>query len=600
MRKLILLALLAIISNVFWAQNILDCIPVVKEINNQINQVVVGTNDGGAIIAWQDFRNGNNYNIYAQRVSDDGVLLWQNLITGKLICGGDSQKENLSMVSINGAGAIIAWQDSRNGNTDIYAQWIDLNGDIAMGWPAAGQAICTDPSIQSPPKMVEDGLGGAFVVWSDDRGGDSDIWVRHILSTGALGTEKRIQLETETQDQINPAITSDGANGAIIAYEQYNGADWDIYAQRIDPNNNNLWIAGGVPACIANLDQKNPSLVNDAVGSAIIVWEDYVNTTWDIYAQRVASVPATGAIQWTANGVAIMAIALDQIHPVIVAAGQYTAIIAWEHYLSATDSNIYAHMISGGAAGTTPTLPWGTPVPVSTLDDSLQRNPQAVADGAGGIIVAYETGENLAANGYDIYANHLDAAGGFTGAGVTGGYVVCTWDTDQTKPMITYSPTATNNVIYAWLDKRNDPAAGIHDIYTLGEVAEIYTLNVYSTGYLQPPTDIYRNLVDTGFDTNHTFTSYDVNDLIGSYTPGPAPEGYYWVATPLLVYATDFTEANNWTYTITFVLEEDPLPILCLPIQRERFYQCRAHQPDNLRHEHGHNPDLCLYRLQLV
>ncbi|HPN40769.1 MAG TPA: T9SS type A sorting domain-containing protein [Candidatus Cloacimonadota bacterium] len=451
------------------------------DVNNQINQVVVGGNDGSAFIAWQDYRNGTNYNIYAQRASDSGVLLWNDTVTGKLICGGSSQKENLSMVAVNDGGAIIAWQDSRNGNTDIYAQWIDSSGEIAMGWPVSGLAISVDPSVQSPPKMVKDGNGGAFVVWSDNRGGDYDIHVRHILFNGTLGAEKSLQLAPEDMNQINPAITSDGDHGAIIAYEQYNGANWDIYAQRIDALNQNMWIDGGVPACIAANDQKNPSLVNDSVGSAIIVWEDNVNFTWDIYAQRVGSVPPTGAIQWTANGVAIMAIALDQIHPVIVAGAQYTAFIAWEHYLSATDSNIYVHKIFGGAAGTTPSLPWVAPIAVSTLHDSYQRNPQAVSDGSGGVIIAYETGENLAANGYDIYANHINQAGNFDGAGVAGGYIVCTWDTDQTKPMLAYSATAANGVIYAWLDKRNEPAAGIHDIYTLGTIApEEYTFSITS------------------------------------------------------------------------------------------------------------------------
>lgn len=562
MRKQILfIALLAILSSVFWAQNVLDCIPVVKEVNNQINQVVVGGNDGSAFIAWQDFRNGSNFNIYAQRVNDSGVLLWPNVTTGKLICGGSSQKENLSMVAVNDGGAIISWQDSRNGNTDIYAQWIDANGNIAMGWPVAGLAIVTDLSVQSAPKMVKDGNGGAFVVWSDARGGDSDIWVRHILPNGSLSTEKQVQLPSEALNQINPAITSDGDHGAIIAYEQYNGADYDIFAQRIDNNNNNMWIDGGVPACIANNDQKNPSLVNDSVGSAIIVWEDYVNFTWDIYAQRVASVPPTGAIQWTANGVAVMAIALDQIHPTIVAGAQYTAFIAWEHYLSATDSNIYAHKIFGGVAGTTPSLPWVSPVAVSTLHDSMQRNPQAVSDASGGVIIAYETGENLATNGYDIYANHLNQAGGFDGAGVVGGYVVCTWDTDQTKPMIAYSATATNDVIYAWLDKRNEAAVGIHDIYTLGVLAPEYTFTVTSHDATAPAgpdlgSEIYFN--GSPFATP-IYTGY----VFGA--PGNLPflSGTYSVVKPGWTGWTPptYTVVNDHNDAVDFLAHIETLPV---------------------------------------
>lgn len=562
-KQIILIALMAIISSVFWAQNILDCIPVVKDVNNQINQVVVGSNDGSAFIAWQDYRNGSNYNIYAQRASDAGLLLWDDNVTGKLICGGLSQKENLSMVTDIDGGAIIAWQDSRNGNTDIYAQWINSSGEPSKGWPVDGLAISTDVSVQSPPKMVKDGTGGAFLVWSDNRLGDFDIYIRHILSDGTLDPEKMLQLSTDPLDQINPAITSDGDHGAIIAFEQFNGSDWDIFAQRVDSMNNNMWIDGGVPACIANNDQKNPSLVNDSIGSAIIVWEDNVNFTWDIYAQRVASVPPTGAIQWTANGVAIMAIALDQIHPTIVAGAQYTAFIAWEHYLSATDSNIYAHKIFGGAGGTTPSLPWVAPIAVSTLHDSFQRNPQAVSDGSGGVIIAYETGENLAANGYDVYANHLNQAGGFDGAGVLGGYVVCTWDTDQTKPMLAYSATSPNDVIYTWLDKRNEESqAGIHDIYTLGVLAPeewTFTVSSHDVTDLAGPdiaSEIYFNGVP--FATP-VYTGY----VFGA--PGNLPflSGTYSVVSPGWTGWTppSYTVIADHNDAVDFLTHVDTLPV---------------------------------------
>ncbi|MDZ4181619.1 MAG: hypothetical protein U1B83_01985, partial [Candidatus Cloacimonadaceae bacterium] len=313
MRKLIpLFILLVMVSINLWAQNVLDCIPVVKEVENQINHVVVSANNGSAIIAWQDNRAGN-YNIYAQRVSDIGVMLWDEYETGKLVASGASNKINLDMISDNAGGAIIAWQDDRASNQDIYAIWIDEDGDVMHGWPATGKLICNDPSDQSAPKLTSDHAAGAFITWSDNRGGDYDIFVNRIYSTGLLDTNvngKRVQLLAESLNQVNPAIIYDGINGAIIAYEQYSGpGDYDIFAQRIGPDLENIWDNGGVPACIANQNQKNPRLVNDAVGSAIIVWEDYVNTTWDIYAQRVAN----NTIQWTANGVAIMAIALDQI-----------------------------------------------------------------------------------------------------------------------------------------------------------------------------------------------------------------------------------------------------------------------------------------------
>ncbi|MDZ4122404.1 MAG: hypothetical protein U1C33_08270, partial [Candidatus Cloacimonadaceae bacterium] len=328
MRKLFLLFILLVVLSIgLWAQNVLDCIPVVKTANDQINHVVISANDGSAIIAWQDGRIPGNSDIYAQRVSHDGHMQWQQHLTGKLIIGQANNQVNLDMVSDGAGGAIIAWQDDRNANWDIYATRIDANGVIYPGWGGTdGLLISNDPSDQSPPKLVSLGVDGAIITWSDARsisGGDYDIYAMRIhldatLTGDTNGT--RLQLAAEDLNQINPAITIDGAGGAIIAYEQLSITnDYDIYAQRIDSNINIMWAGGGVPVTTAGNDQKNPKLVNDAVGSAIIVWEDYVNTTWDIYAQRVYE----GAIQWTANGIAIMAIALDQINPVIVSAGLY-------------------------------------------------------------------------------------------------------------------------------------------------------------------------------------------------------------------------------------------------------------------------------------
>ncbi|MFB3896657.1 MAG: hypothetical protein ACE14V_10185, partial [bacterium] len=41
--------------------------------NNQYYPILVSDGSGGAIIAWQDYRNGN-YDIYAQSVTTDGFV----------------------------------------------------------------------------------------------------------------------------------------------------------------------------------------------------------------------------------------------------------------------------------------------------------------------------------------------------------------------------------------------------------------------------------------------------------------------------------------------------------------------------------------------
>ncbi|MCK4539487.1 MAG: hypothetical protein KAV42_11885, partial [Candidatus Krumholzibacteria bacterium] len=76
------------------------------------------------------------------------------------------------IVSDGAGGSIIVWQDNRNGDMDIYAQRIDSNG--AVLWTIDGVPICTATGEQSIPRITSDGAGGAVVTWQDLRSGIDD------------------------------------------------------------------------------------------------------------------------------------------------------------------------------------------------------------------------------------------------------------------------------------------------------------------------------------------------------------------------------------------------------------------------------------------
>ena len=67
-------------------------------------------------------------------------------------------------------GAIIAWQDGRNGdydNRDIYAQAVNSTGRLQ--WMVNGIPVCTEISSQIKPQLVLDGQNGMIVTWQDYR-----------------------------------------------------------------------------------------------------------------------------------------------------------------------------------------------------------------------------------------------------------------------------------------------------------------------------------------------------------------------------------------------------------------------------------------------
>ena len=371
--------------------------------SNQQQPQIVGDGSGGAIIAWQDYRSGSNYDIYAQRVNSSGAVLWT--ANGVSICTAAFDQLGIAMISDGIGGAILTWEDNRSNVVDcpdVYAQRVD-GGGVAL-WTAEGVSICNEANAQHGPRLASDGSGGAFITWYDRRAGDYDIYTQRVASGGAVQwTTNGMATCTMATDQLKPDICTDGAGGAIITWYDYRATtDFNIYAQRQGPDGAIVWAVDGV---VMNdnvaYDQLNPRIVSDGIGGAIIVWQDYVTgTTSDIYAQRVA---AAGAVQWTATGVIICTAAGNQTNPQIVTDGNSGAFITWEDYRDTADCDIYAQRIAADAAINWP----ATGYPICAAD-SNQTNLAMASDGNLGAVVAWQDYRN---GNYDIYTQGFDISG---------------------------------------------------------------------------------------------------------------------------------------------------------------------------------------------
>jgi hypothetical protein len=149
---------------------------------------------------------------------------------------------------------------------------------------------------------------------------------------------------------MRPTITCDGAGGAIVAWDDLRaGTNTDVYAQRLNAAGATLWATNGTLVCAAAKDQTRPTLCPDGNSGAIIAWEDRRGSNADVYAQRMG---ATGTAQWSANGIAVCTAAGDQLAPLSVADGAGGMVVAWKDARSG-NVDLYAHRL--GASGGTPT-----------------------------------------------------------------------------------------------------------------------------------------------------------------------------------------------------------------------------------------------------
>ena len=454
--------------------------------------VVVSDGAGGAIVAWREQRSASGFDIFAQRILASGVVDPAWPANGRALCSAAGAQEAPAIAPDGLGGAIVAWMDARSEATgfDVFAQHVLASGVVDPAWPLDGVAVSSAAAEQAFPRIVSDDAGGAIVTWFDFRPGTSgiDLYAQRVRGSGTVDPAWPVDgraLTLARGAQEGPAIVADGQNGAIIAWTDSRDGFGDIYAQRVLGSGAIAagWPADGQAICTAADEQIDPVIASDGAGGAIVAWRDSrgglfhnpfvqhvlasgsIDATWPDQGRRLSSSTAeqsSGAIVEDGNGGAIVTWMEDffiyahrvestgildstfpssgrllrnrlsfQLDPVIVAAGQATAIVAWTDLESSQDSNIFANqVVTSGTVGVEPgsvgpEISFARPSPnparlALTLRFALPRETRvrlAVYDAAGRRVRDLVSGV-LPAGGHAIGWNLLDERGRAVGAGL--------------------------------------------------------------------------------------------------------------------------------------------------------------------------------------
>lgn len=246
---------------------------------------VVSDSNGGGICTWIDWGNGG---IFAQRVNAAGAVQWA--ANGAVVCNASGNQLEPKIVPDGSGGALIAWYDDRTWY-DIYIQRVDSLGN--MLWTVNGVQLTDDGAEQiwqAYARLCSDNEGGAIVAWVDQRVGSYDLYAQRVNGSGApQWTANGVAICTETGGSDDVSLLSVTDKGAILTWEDgRSGAGNDIYAQRIDSLGAAQWIADGIAICTAERSQYYPHCTTDGADGAIITWEDErILNDPDIYALRI-------------------------------------------------------------------------------------------------------------------------------------------------------------------------------------------------------------------------------------------------------------------------------------------------------------------------
>lgn len=477
-------------GNALWEK---DGIAISQASGTQWYPQIASDNNNGAIIVWTDGREGSgNNNIYGQRIGPSGNAIWKK--NGIPLCDNSGNQERPIILAVNN-GYVLAWNDSRYNNTDIFAQKIDDSGNLL--WSPDGVAVCTANYTQNEPKLAQDGTGGAILVWNDERAETNDIFGQRIDQYGKVSWQENGRAICKAfGDQNKPEIVKLSNDSWMVFWEDQRSGNIDIFAQKINSSATPLWKTDGISIASFPNAQDSFSVCSSPAGNALVVWQDSRYGSYDIFAQKVSGNSAllwpisglivcnaigsvvqqninlagnnkgeiflafedsrsgyfniylqkinqTGNLSWGNNGIAASKVAANQSNPQLEADDQGTT-ICWEDYRINKFPSIRARKFSGSGAAL-----WPASLGLADILSS-QTNPVMVSDNNNGIIAAWHDNRNTLSL-QDIYIQRVSASGKLLW-GKTGKAAISE-NGDQTDlDMVT---DGTGGAYLTWTDYRN-------------------------------------------------------------------------------------------------------------------------------------------------
>ncbi|WP_309894624.1 Ig-like domain-containing protein [Archangium sp.] len=175
------------------------------------------------LVVWQDLRNGGA-DVYGARMSSAGNLLDAMGLPISTVAGNQGSPS----VAHDGTRFLVVWQDSRGGNADIYGTRLGADGSVL---DTGGLAISTEANHQSSPSVTHDGTN--FVVaWEDLRGDDSDIYGARVSGAGALLDSSAFAISADPVEEAQPALVSMGGRKSLVVYRRFH-ASANTHSERV-------------------------------------------------------------------------------------------------------------------------------------------------------------------------------------------------------------------------------------------------------------------------------------------------------------------------------------------------------------------------------
>ncbi|MEN6575342.1 MAG: putative Ig domain-containing protein [Phycisphaerales bacterium] len=246
-------------------QDVFDApVQVTTDSGDQCNPDIALAHDGSLFVVWQDNRRGN-WDVFLSTTSNGETFTRETLIEDS----DNNQTE--PVVAVDGASpsrAYVAWQDDRNGNQDIFVA-SSTNVFASM----TTSAVTTNTANQTSPDMAVDAANTAYLVWTDSRNGQADIY-------GAASTASwaNVPLVTGDGGQTHPAVAATPGSSVLhLLWVNDVSGDADVYYASSNGLPTGPVTGTNIIDDTSDAAQTDPALACAADGRIFACWQDARN-----------------------------------------------------------------------------------------------------------------------------------------------------------------------------------------------------------------------------------------------------------------------------------------------------------------------------------
>ncbi len=184
---------------------------------------------------------------------------------------------------------IVAWSDNRNGDSQIFVsryendQWNELGGSASNGGVSRSQR----PSSQ--PQIIVSDAGQPIVAWLDGETGSADVMVAAFDSTSETWLPLDDSLAVggiSGSANVLEVVASESPSGPVVAWIAQTVTTREIYVRVFDGS---TWQNLGSAVAVSGDQLTDLAIAIDDNGNTAVAWSDSSGSSTDVYARRLVA-----------------------------------------------------------------------------------------------------------------------------------------------------------------------------------------------------------------------------------------------------------------------------------------------------------------------